>query len=102
MRISSTPEEITALFARRHEALSRGDAVAFAADFAETAVIESPAYGRLVGHAAVENADRSWFAAFPDVTYSFGELLIAGDRVVDTITLRGTDTGGFFRTEAHA
>jgi sigma-B regulation protein RsbU (phosphoserine phosphatase) len=38
---------------------------------------------------------RNWFEAFPDYRLHSEDLLIAGDRVVQTFTADGTDTGGF-------
>jgi serine phosphatase RsbU (regulator of sigma subunit)/ketosteroid isomerase-like protein len=91
-----TNKEITELLARRQDAFARCDAIALAAQYADNCVVESPAFGRLVGRAAVEKRNREFFAAFPDVSFDFGELLIVGDRAVGTTTYHGTDTGGLF------
>ncbi len=90
-----TAEEITSLFSRRNEAFRRHDAVALTADYATDCVIESPSFGTVFGRAAVLKVYTDWFAAFPDCTILFGDLLITGDRVVQTSTIWGTDTGGF-------
>ena len=90
-----TSEAITALFARREEALARRDSVALAAAFADHCVLESPGYGTLTGRAAVERVYREFFTTFPDIRFDSGTPLITGDQVVQTITVSGTDTGGF-------
>src|SRR5262249_53528799 len=91
-----TPDEITRLFARHRDAYARRDSVALAPFYSDDSVIESPAFGRLIGRAAIERAHRDWFTTFPDVVLDFGEFLIDGERVVQTATLHGTDTGGLF------
>lgn len=90
-----TPEEITAFFARRDQALARRDSVALAASYADHCVVESPSWGTVTGRAGVERVYREFFAAFPDTRIDPGSLLIAGDHVVQTTTFSGTDTGGF-------
>lgn len=90
-----TTDEITAFFARRIESWLRHDSVALTADFAEGCVIESPAWGTLVGRAAVEKSYREFFTAFPDCGLQAGDPLITGDQVATPMTLYGTDTGGF-------
>src|SRR5262245_16480043 len=89
-----TSEEITRLFARWRDAFVRREFVALAALYADDCVVESPAFGRLNGPAAMESAHTRWFAAFPDTQIEFGDLLITGNCVVQTATLHGTDTGG--------
>src|SRR5262245_26657734 len=91
-----TSEEIARLFARYRDAWNRRDSVAMAALYADDCVVESPAFGRRIGPAAVESMQHHWFTAFPDVAAEFGELLIIGDRVVQTLTVHGTDTGGLY------
>ena len=88
-------EEIVALFAHRAEAFSRHDAVALAATHAEDGVLLSPTAGTIEGRRAIERVYRLWFLAFPDLRFDIEDLLIAGDRVVQTVTVSGTDAGGF-------
>jgi SnoaL-like polyketide cyclase len=47
------------------------------------------------GRDGVEKSFRRWFGGFPDLEVEFGDSLIHDDRVVHTLTLQGTDTGGF-------
>jgi serine phosphatase RsbU (regulator of sigma subunit)/predicted ester cyclase len=89
-----TPDEVSTLFAHFREGFVRRDVAALAAFYADNCIVESPAYGRLVGRARVENAYQNWFATFPDWTIEYHELLITGNRVVQTATHSGTDTGG--------
>jgi serine phosphatase RsbU (regulator of sigma subunit) len=88
-------EEITALFARRLEGFTLRNPAVLAADYADDAVLESPAFGALAGRPAIETAYHRWFEAFPDAGFQFGDLLITGDQVAQTATMYGTDTGGF-------
>ena len=87
--------KLNTLFAHRHDALARHDSLQLAADYAENCVLESPAWGTLRGRNAVESVFRAFFSAFPDIEFEFPELLFIADRVVETMTMRGTDTGGF-------
>ena len=90
-----TAEEIRALFKRRDEAWARLDPVALAADYSDDAILYSPTAGTVSGLSAIERVYRVWTSAFPDLKFETQELIIAGDRVVQTVTVSGTDTGGF-------
>src|SRR5258708_35886548 len=90
-----THEEVSILFTRWRDAYACHDCVAVAANYTEDCFLESPTYGRLKGRGSIEGAYRNWFAAFPDTEAAFGDLLITKDRVVQTATIHGTDTGGF-------
>jgi len=90
-----TPEEIQAFFVRRVEAVNRHDLAAVIADYAEDCVLESPQSGTLIGRAAIEKNIGHWFTAFPDVMFQTHEVLSVGDRIAQTSTALGTDTGGF-------
>lgn len=90
-----TREEIVAFFARRQEALERLDVAALTDLHAEDSVLESAMAGTVIGRAGIEEFYRRLFASFPDFSYEPDELVIDGDRVVQTATFGGTDTGGF-------
>ena len=90
-----TREEIIAFFARRQDAFARHDAAALAAAHAEDCMYESPWAGTVSGRAAIEQAHRHWFTAFPDFAFHDEELLIDGHRVAQIATGVGTDIGGF-------
>src|SRR5438874_7186991 len=90
-----TSEETKALFARWRDAENRHDSVGVAAEYSENCLVESPAFGTVIGRADVEKGVRQFFEAFPDFGMEFADLWIEGDRVVQTVTVYGTDTGGF-------
>jgi steroid delta-isomerase-like uncharacterized protein len=91
-----TPEEITAFFARRVQAFARHDVVALAADHAEDGIVLSPTAGTVVGRSAIEKVYRLWFNTFPDLKLDVEDFFVAGDRVLQMVTVSGTDLGGFF------
>ena len=94
-----TRDEVTAFFERRQEAFDNLDADALLRDYAEDCVVESPVAGTLRGTAAVDRARRVWFEAFPDVKFRNDRLIVDGSRVVQLLTLEGTDIGGFMGLE---
>src|SRR5262245_44927744 len=85
---------LVALFERRQQAIGNHDSIAFAAEFAEDCVVETPFAGTLNGAAAVEAAARHWLTAFPDFSIRVEETFVDGDHVIQVVTLQGTDTGG--------
>ncbi len=90
-----TAEEIRAFFDKLLEAYNRHDAATIATFYSEDSVVESPSAGALMGRRAIERATRALFLTFPDMRVQEEELLIVGNRVVQTATTTGTDTGGF-------
>jgi predicted ester cyclase len=91
-----TADELTALVGRRRDGLVRRDAIALAADYASDCVLESPSWGTVKGRQAVERVFREFFAAFPDCLFEFGDFLTVGRRAAETVTIHGTNSGGFF------
>jgi steroid delta-isomerase-like uncharacterized protein len=92
----TSAEDIRALFARVGDAYQRLDPVALAANYTEDCVVESPIGGVVEGPAGVERIARITFEAFPDFRVEVDEVLNVGDRVVLTLTIHGTDSGGLF------
>jgi steroid delta-isomerase-like uncharacterized protein len=90
-----TRQQVLDLFKRRQEAVEDLDAAALATDYAEHAVIESPAAGMHRGPEAAEKALRAVFAAFLDLTVTLDDLIIDGDNVATVLTLEGTHIGEF-------
>jgi len=89
-------QEIVRLFAQRHEALARHDAVEASMCYAENCVLVSPlAGGTMHGRAAVQQVYEAWFKAFPDVVPTREDLVIDGDRDADITSVAGSDRGGF-------
>ena len=84
-----TRAEIFALFKRRQEAYEDLDAKTLAADYTETAVIESPSTGVHRGREAEANLN-TIFNAFLDITMSVDDLVIDGDIVVTVMSCEGT------------
>ena len=93
-----TREEITALFARRHEAYDNLDPVALAADYADDVSIESPISGSH-GKADAERNLRAVFDAFMDLTMTFEPPIIDGMRVAELAIAEGTNIGGLMGLE---
>jgi steroid delta-isomerase-like uncharacterized protein len=89
-----TREEIVDLFDRRATAVNSHDVDAFAAVYAEDAVVESPLGGTHQGRAAIRGVVEAFLAALTDATFTQDDLIIDGDRVVQVLILSGTDTGG--------
>ena len=61
----------------------------------EDCVLESPLAGKVTGRAPIEQVYRAFITSFPDLTIDNPELLVDGDRVVQTVTFSGTNSGGF-------
>lgn len=83
------------MLTRVQDGYSSLDAAVIASNYAEDCVVESPVAGRHVGRPAVERGLRTIFAAFPDLNIHGDEPLIAGNRAVWTLSVSGTDNGGF-------
>jgi steroid delta-isomerase-like uncharacterized protein len=92
----TTAEDVRALFMRVGDAYRRLDPVALAANYTDDCVVDSPIGGIVDGPAGVEQIARITFDAFPDFRADVDEMLALGDRVVMTLTIHGTDTGGLF------
>jgi steroid delta-isomerase-like uncharacterized protein len=91
-----TGEEVRALFTRIGDAYQRLDPIALAVNYTDDCVLDSPIGGVVEGRAGVERIARITFQAFPDFRAEVDEILTIGDRVVLTLTIHGTDTGGLF------
>jgi serine phosphatase RsbU (regulator of sigma subunit) len=91
-----TKEETEGFFRVWRTAWASRDLQVMGSLYADNCVLESPAFGRLVGPAAIRKAFGDWWATFPDASVEFGDFVIIGeDRIAQTITTLGTDTGGF-------
>ena len=90
-----TRDEITALFARRHEAFNEHEAAALAEDYSDDATVDSPLAGGIAkGREAIERLYVTLFAAFTDLTLEQDELVVDGDVVSLLGRMTGTDNGG--------
>jgi steroid delta-isomerase-like uncharacterized protein len=90
-----TRDQIVDLFDRRMKALNEHDVETLADMYAEDAVVESPLGGTHQGRAAIASVFGAFFGALSDATIAQDDLIIDGDRVVQVVTLSGTDNGGF-------
>jgi len=90
-----TRAEAQQFFDRRMDAWRRRDVEALVRAHTEDCVLESPLAGEVTGRAPVEKVYRAFITSFPDLTIDNPELLIDGDRVVQTVTFSGTNSGGF-------
>lgn len=90
-----TRQQVLELFKRREHAYEDLDAAALAIDYADDAVIESPAAGVHQGREAAEKALRAIFTAFLDLTVTIEHLIIDGENVASVLTLEGTHIGEF-------
>ena len=89
-----TRDDITAMFARREEAFGEMDAEALSSDYAADAIIESPTAGTHRGPAAAASALDALFHAFADMTLTVENRLVDANRVVEVLTIEGTNIGG--------
>jgi steroid delta-isomerase-like uncharacterized protein len=90
-----TRTEAERLFAARVAAWRERDVDALGRFHTDDCVLESPIAGTVTGRAAIENVYGAFFTSFPDVAIDDIELFIDSDRVVQTVTFSGTNTGGF-------
>ena len=76
------------------DAIRREDAGAYAAFFAEDAVLEHPlATEPLQGRALIRDGEQALFDAFSDVEVELRSIANEGSRVAAEVVLRATNTG---------
>ncbi|HVK21228.1 MAG TPA: nuclear transport factor 2 family protein [Actinokineospora sp.] len=84
------------LLFRLFDTFNRYDVEAFAACYAEDAVMHDVAIGKtFTGRAEIAEFLRVWLAASPDSHIEIGEPIVAGDRASVTWVGTGTLTGDF-------
>lgn len=88
-----TRDDMLKLLDRRVKGLENRDADALAADYAETAVLESPLSGQSVGREAIRRASANFLEAFSDVSVKHEGVLIDGNRMAHIFKFNGTHTG---------
>ena len=93
-----TRDQIVDLFNRRLKATNEHDVESLADLYAPDAVVESPLGGTHQGRAAIESVIGAFFGALSDARLTQDELIIDGDRVVQVVTVSGTDNGGLMGT----
>lgn len=87
------PQDVREFFDRRQDAWNRQDPDGLMRGYGVDAVIESPVFGMVKGHAAIAEQYRAWFRTFPDFTFSREDLVIEGDRVAQTARCTATHAG---------
>src|SRR5688572_14430530 len=90
-----TRYEAEQFFDRRVDAWRRRDVDALMLAHTDDCVLESPIAGKVTGRAAIENVYRGFVTSFPDLTIENPQLIADGDRIVQTVTFTGTNSGGF-------
>ena len=88
--------ELQAVSDRLHDAFTRRDPVAIAACHTHDGVVESPMFATLRGHKAIEEAQRAFFTAFPDATWSIDATVIDPPYVAVFQTMHATHGNEFF------
>lgn len=90
-----TRDDAQQFFNRRIDAWRRHDVEALMLAHTDDCVLESPIAGLVTGRSAIENVYRAFVTSFPDMTIENPDLIVDGDRAVQTVTFSGTNTGGF-------
>ena len=90
-----TRDEVVAFFDARQRAYDNLDAATLASDYAETCVVDSPTGGTHTGRASVKKVLQAVFGAFLDMKTRTDSLVIDGDHVAQTLSIEGTNIGGF-------
>ena len=88
--------ELQAVSDRLQDAFTRRDPVAVAACHAVDGVVESPMFATLRGRKAIEEAQRAFFTAFPDVTMTVDATVIDPPYVAVFATMHATHGNEFF------
>ena len=88
--------ELQAVSDRLHDAFTRRDPVAIAACHTPDGVVESPMFATLRGRKAIEDAQRAFFTAFPDATWTIDATVIEAPYVAVFSTMHATHGNEFF------
>jgi steroid delta-isomerase-like uncharacterized protein len=90
-----TRDAVVVLLERREAGMAARDVEMLQSTYADTAALESPLAGSVVGRDAVTRVYASFFQAFPDATISSEPPLIDGDSAALVSTISGTHHGDF-------
>jgi steroid delta-isomerase-like uncharacterized protein len=88
--------ELQAVSDRLQEAFTRRDSAAVAACHTPDGIVESPMFATLRGRKAIEEAQRSFFTVFPDVTMTIDATVIDPPYVAVFATMHATHVSEFF------
>src|SRR5690348_9437894 len=89
-------DEALALSRRVIDAANRRDVSALAALYADTAVLVSPVFKRVVGRDAIAATWATLLSKFPDLDFETSDILVDGDRVALLGRVTATDLSGWF------
>ena len=95
-----TRAEVIAFFDARQTAYDNLDADGLAADYAVDCVVDSPTGGTHTGRAAARRVLQTVFDAFLDMKIKTDSLIIDGNHVAQTVSIEGTNIGGFLGVSA--
>ena len=95
-----TRDDMLKLLDRRVKGLESRDADAVVADYAETAILESPLSGQSIGREAIRRATATFLEAFTDVSITHEDVLIDGNRMASIFKFNGTHTGDLLGVHA--
>jgi len=88
--------EIEVLLERHRQSFASRSASALAADHVEDGKFYSPAAGEMTGRHEIRSVYEYWLGAFPDLTFSWTDPIIEGNRVALFWHFAGTVSGRFF------
>lgn len=78
------------------QAINAHDARRMLSFYDDSAVAHTPAFPRIAGRAAIGENFETLFSLFPDWAVELKDLLVDGDRIAFTGTVRATDRNGWF------
>jgi predicted ester cyclase len=91
-----TRNEVLSLIERHQQAFNTRDAATLASSHVQDGTFESQAAGLVRGRANIQVVYQYWLQAFPDLSFTWREPIIDGNRVALFWHFRGTLTGEFF------
>jgi len=94
--VSLSRPEILRLLDRHRKSFASRSASALAADHVEDGTFFSPASGEMTGRHDIMKVYEYWLEAFPDLTFSWNDPIIEGNRVALFWHFSGTVAGRFF------
>jgi len=91
-----TRADLQAVSDRYLEAFKHRDPIALAALHTPNGIVESPMFATLRGRKAIEDAQRAFFASFPDAATSVEATVVDPPHIAMFLTLNATHVNEFF------
>jgi steroid delta-isomerase-like uncharacterized protein len=91
-----TRADLQAVSDRYLEAFERRDPIALAALHTPNGIVESPMFATLRGRKAIEDAQRAFFASFPDAATSVEATVVDPPHIAMFLTMNATHVNEFF------